>query len=84
MDNPYDSYDCHYCEAKGCMCPGPLGKHTDDCQPCGPCEATGQLSREELNQMARDYKADEQFKRSWKSAMIVLLCVRMVLEFMTP
>lgn len=68
MENPHaEGYDCHYCGAKGCMCPGPIGTHLPDCEPCGPCGETGQLSRKQLDDMAADYKRDEDFKVAWKS-----------------
>lgn len=67
-ENPWATVDCHYCDGKGCECPGHLGKHLADCQPCGPCDATGQLFQRELNEMAKSYRADERFKRAWKSA----------------
>jgi hypothetical protein len=34
--------------------------------------------------MARDYKADEQFKRAWKSAMLILICSSAILGFCFP
>lgn len=83
--NPYHSVDCHYCNAKGCMCSSPkLGVHDAECVPCDTCEGTGQLDPVELDKMARAYKADEMFKRAWRSALMILICAKFLLDSVGP
>lgn len=78
--NPYDTIDCHFCNGKGCYCAGKSVKqHDAECVSCDICEGCGQLGVSELNKMAADYKADEQFKRAWKSAMLVLFILNFLL-----
>jgi len=76
--NPYDSYPCHFCNG-GCHCTGDahhLMKTEEqravdqaNCQECDVCEGTGELSVEQLEDLAREYKADEQWKSAWRSAV---------------
>lgn len=77
-DNPYATYPCTFCNG-GCHCT--VGTHhvlktpeqkalaTANCQECDVCQGTGELSAKQLEDMARAYRADEAFKRSWRSAV---------------
>lgn len=40
-----------------------------DCVSCDICEGTGLISRKAVDQMVEHYKAEDQFKKAWKSAM---------------
>ena len=78
--NPYATVSCHFCNGKGCYClPPKLGVHEAECVSCDVCEGSGELHKDDLDKMARHYKADEAFKRAFKSAMVVLLVFRFVL-----
>lgn len=61
--NPWDSVDCHFCNGKGCYCEGHLGIHELECVSCDICESTGQMTMDQLDQMARDYQADAAWER---------------------
>lgn len=41
----------------------------EECVSCDVCEGSGELSKKDVQKMVDHYKANDEFKKAWKSAM---------------